>query len=314
MHFNSRPHGGRPFLRTIRPDPGNFNSRPHGGRLCHFYFSGPLPVISTHALTEGDDRISFTSSDAKAFQLTPSRRATTGFRSPAVMLRHFNSRPHGGRLGSHTDFSICHISTHALTEGDGGEPIFQNYMCHFNSRPHGGRQLPAILIMVPILFQLTPSRRATFAARHNLCSFSISTHALTEGDRPGTVIHASWSIFQLTPSRRATRIGAIAVRIGAFQLTPSRRATDFFSFSSYFIGISTHALTEGDFDFPIISFRQRNFNSRPHGGRRSALVSFFAVRLFQLTPSRRATGGVNMAETKYCISTHALTEGDRLFA
>lgn len=33
-----------------------FNSRPHGGRLCHFYFSGPLPVISTHALTEGDGK------------------------------------------------------------------------------------------------------------------------------------------------------------------------------------------------------------------------------------------------------------------
>ena len=161
----------------------------------------------------------------RTFQLTPSRRATL----PLLLFRptpghfnsrphggrlsnhlhescavHFNSRPHGGRLGSHTDFSICHISTHALTEGDGGEPIFQNYMCHFNSRPHGGRQLPAILIMVPILFQLTPSRRATalhvlvvqvilyFNSRPHggrpprdgdTCVLvNISTHALTEGD------------------------------------------------------------------------------------------------------------------------------------
>ena len=75
------------------------------------------------------------------FQLTPSRRATILKQPPTVSATYFNSRPHGGRhlrsAGSEkcrrfqltpsrraTCHSSCapfrrHISTHALTEGDG---------------------------------------------------------------------------------------------------------------------------------------------------------------------------------------------------
>ena len=74
-----------------------------------------------------------------------------------------------------------------------------------------------------------------------------------------------------------------------FQLTPSRRATSSVMNTCSHFGISTHALTEGDF-VPYLRFiKSFHFNSRPHGGRR---MTPLAVPLDK------------------CISTHALTEGD----
>ncbi len=52
--------------------------------------------------------------------------------------------------------------------------------------------------------------------------------------------------------------------------------------------ISTHALTEGDGIFDEYIDKYKNFNSRPHGGRR----------------------GMGTDELTQSISTHALTEGD----
>ena len=118
-HFNSRPHGGRPTLRSLlhsapafqltpsrratvsAPGTGlsyvNFNSRPHGGRRssARLFPSGLI------------------------FQLTPSRRATK--------IRKAN-------------FNDILISTHALTEGDKLQRLTNFYHFHFNSRPHGGRR------------------------------------------------------------------------------------------------------------------------------------------------------------------------------
>ena len=54
----------------------HFNSRPHGGRQNIVDVSKNIRVISTHALTEGDER---------------------DFRGRSER-KHFNSRPHGGRL------------------------------------------------------------------------------------------------------------------------------------------------------------------------------------------------------------------------
>ena len=96
----------------------DFNSRPHGGRLqCNriFFSHGK---ISTHALTEGDAAGFSTSYPCFSFQLTPSRRATSG--------RDFAD--HNADISTHAltegDFTRCgqagstRISTHALTEGD----------------------------------------------------------------------------------------------------------------------------------------------------------------------------------------------------
>ena len=79
--------------------------------------------------------------------------------------------------------------------------------------------------LVAILFQLTPSRRAT--------SLQLESSALPEyfnsrphGGRPSSFVacHAA-HIFQLTPSRRATKASDVIF---------------------YYTKISTHALTEGD--------------------------------------------------------------------
>ncbi len=56
---------------------------------------------------------------------------------------------------------LGHISTHALTEGDGVRPR---------------------IMKDKLIFQLTPSRRATVKHNVNLEELYISTHALTEGD------------------------------------------------------------------------------------------------------------------------------------
>ena len=160
------------------------------------------------------------------------------------------------------------ISTHALTEGDvaicdadGNEKISTHALTE-------GDCLVPYNDFEEKVFQLTPSRRATFRAKRwqilpknfnsrphggrlqkvfDLLKKIISTHALTEGDRK--------VLFKETISE-------------AFQLTPSRRATNC---------------------FVILHFLSSYFNSRPHGGRRRLEKSFFRCRTFQLTPSRRAT-------------------------
>ena len=78
--------------------------------------------------------------ELSAFQLTPSRRATKW---------------------EPNSLTTNHISTHALTEGDrsSGKIICEEE--NFNSRPHGGRRLEIIGLYILLVFQLTPSRRAT---------------------------------------------------------------------------------------------------------------------------------------------------------
>ena len=160
----------------------------------------------------------------KIFQLTPSRRATPLGRKKCLELV---------------------ISTHALTEGDiiqSGAGYSADY---FNSRPHGGRQKRGQLAERCEIFQLTPSRRATFIMRHSINDLIISTHALTEGDRqtvdPGHL--ALISTHALTEGD-----------VGCFYI-------------SFFSPISTHALTEGDKSRRMEHGIRKNFNSRPHGGR-----------------------------------------------
>ena len=90
-YFNSRPHGGRQARPIFFDASRDFNSRPHG-RL-----KKPAIEISTHALTEGDQKQMALKPPGCRFQLTPSRRATA--RGVPTVPTFF-------------------ISTHALTEGD----------------------------------------------------------------------------------------------------------------------------------------------------------------------------------------------------
>ena len=96
------------------------------------------------------------------------------------------------------------ISTHALTEGDAACKIIVAAEAHFNSRPHGGRRLTLLLLYFGVIFQLTPSRRATTVNVSSLIVTVISTHALTEGDELLPACAEPAEKFQLTPSRRAT--------------------------------------------------------------------------------------------------------------
>ena len=249
QHFNSRPHGGR---QVIPPDPAterHFNSRPHGGRL--FRPSG-MVGSSLFQLTPSRRATRFFHSSAppKPFQLTPSRRATNS-RSTSQGFRLFQRTP-SRRATIRPPFLQLHcvISTHALTEGD---------KC----------------------------------AHHHQSSDTISTHALTEGDPPPLPFQRAIGHFNSRPhgGRRCPR----TVQVGRFkfQLTPSRRATTRtilpatprLHFNSrphggrplltiVFVcsGISTHALTEGDF---ILKYQDN--------------IRF----LFQLTPSRRATANLD---------------------
>ena len=142
-------------------------------------------------------------------------------------------------------------------------------------------------------------------------------------------------LFQLTPSRRATDRKPVRLTKRLFQLTPSRRATLYGYPTQYSGSISTHALTEGDYHFEHGKIIQRHFNSRPHGGRLPCPHCGEYIELFQLTPSRRATGScgsrrstcryfnsrphggrqdpAEVEEVPVDISTHALTEGDGKF-
>ena len=228
-----------------------------------------IRVISTHALTEGDER---------------------DFRGRSER-KHFNSRPHGGRL-SITGDSITSTSFQLTPSrrATSAPPVSRPGNFYFNSRPHGGRLLSQIGYKAGFSFQLTPSRRATFQAvqsglrrfyfnsrphggrpmmfEKRFRIFLISTHALTEGDFGVLVLFEVGNIFQLTPSRRATT---------SFMIYRKKRI----HFNS-----RPHGGRHQNCSSNRLSI---HFNSRPHGGRRSMQVLNTATQTFQLTPSRRAT-------------------------
>ncbi len=140
------------------------------------------------------------------FQLTPSRRATSTRSPQKSKQRYFNSRPHGGRLAwlvpsfMYQYFnSRPHGGRRGYTSGIPGDR-------DFNSRPHGGRHIFIASNTSRLVFQLTPSRRATIrrcTAETGLLYFNSRPH----GGRPIIFMMAVTSgIFQLTPSRRATSI------------------------------------------------------------------------------------------------------------
>ena len=117
IYFNSRPHGGRRLSRNSPIVLVYFNSRPHGGRR-EKSVNFPVWLISTHALTEGDEHGYQIADSNSIFQLTPSRRATGTDLEGNFEREYFNSRPHGGRRS-------CAVASRSWI--------------YFNSRPHGGR-------------------------------------------------------------------------------------------------------------------------------------------------------------------------------
>ena len=146
-----------------------------------------------------------------------------------------------------------------------------------------------LLLYFGVIFQLTPSRRATTVNVSSLIVTVISTHALTEGD-------------ELLP--------ACAEPAEKFQLTPSRRATITLHARLHFHFISTHALTEGDSCPSPARNAYRHFNSRPHGGRQFFLGIDPEAFHFNSRPHGGRRSCSNLYHIFLHISTHALTEGD----
>ena len=117
------------------------------------------------------------------------------------------------------------FSTHTFTEGDGIFETDAEPGAHFNSRLHGRRLELFCPSVKNILFQLTPSRKATFSCFFILQRFIISTHAFTEGDFSAEFQCTSACNFNSRLHGRRPVILGESSTVFVFQLTPSRKAT-----------------------------------------------------------------------------------------
>ena len=135
---------------------------------------------------------------------------------------------------------------------------------NFNSRPHGGRPTSMWMMLFPGSF-----------------NFNSRPHG---GRHKSRRVYALYYAFQLTPSRRATEnalFDTASIHISTHALTEGDWPGWFLASCT---SISTHALTEGDgvrFEWNIVA---RNFNSRPHGGRRGYTSGIPGDRDFNSRP------------------------------
>ena len=138
------------------------------------------------------------------FQLTPSRRATVTW-VPILCSQIFQLTPSRRATPSIPYNSIRNtISTHALTEGD---VRFQFELDPYDISTHALTEgdFPATVCdIILLIFQLTPSRRATSMPPilpGLLQHFNSRPHGGRHNPMFVPTLHA---LFQLTPSRRAT--------------------------------------------------------------------------------------------------------------
>ena len=97
----------------------------------------------------------------------------------------------------------------------------------------------------------------------------------------------------------------------SFQLTPSRRATTLADVKNQIDGISTHALTEGDFlRFSSFSAHRISTHALTEGDR--ALHSMPGLQFISTHALTEGDAGNCVSVSGILISTHALTEGDGL--
>ena len=190
------------------------------------------------------------------------------------------------------EFSIVHdISTHALTEGDAPGLCLHIPPAHFNSRPHGGR-LFCVSIQIHLFFisthALTEGDVCKVGRVRNF--LGISTHALTEGDGSYSPGRTRRKNFNSRPhgGRQVTGKGQrYFVNISTHALTEGDCVPYMEPFCKL---ISTHALTEGDRN---CIYHEITICISTHAlteGDQRNLLSIGVFCVFQLTPSRRATG------------------------
>ena len=177
-HFNSRPHGGRPYDCFFCGILRAFQLTPSRRATIEIFTSYCVLYISTHALTEGDAGFCEGVREAFSFQLTPSRRATITAFGTAKLSR---------------------ISTHALTEGDLDLAKVDSSTGEFQLTPSRRATIESGVDSIYVTFQLTPSRRATKRYSLFVNIRWISTHALTEGDVTSRCLRLSASYFNSRP-------------------------------------------------------------------------------------------------------------------
>ena len=184
MHFNSRPHGGRPIFSDNLAFTSSFQLTPSRRATINLPPLALRSLISTHALTEGDLCTEIRKAETISFQLTPSRRATARpFLIQLTNWLNFNSRPHGGRRIARSH--IKSINIFQLTPS--------RRATHENHLP-----------LRMVIFQLTPSRRATSMDIMHVGKFTFQLTPSRRATRDQRVSRTEGR-FQLTPSRRATR-------------------------------------------------------------------------------------------------------------
>ena len=117
-HFNSRPHGGRQRTRADDNTGGVFQLTPSRRATTLMTFS-EKSISFQLTPSRRATLVPYNDFEEKVFQLTPSRRATI---NPAITLATtlFQLTPSRRATINHDpDAILMHISTHALTEGDG---------------------------------------------------------------------------------------------------------------------------------------------------------------------------------------------------
>ena len=162
-----------------------------------------------------------------------------------------------------------------------------NFVSYFNSRPHGGRLRDHETTNHPDHFNSRPhgGRPEQAGKDEDMKHFNSRPHG---GRQFLLIFRPESSYFNSRPHGGRQENEDLLKKEVEFQLTPSRRATMVRRLDAQKEYISTHALTEGDNYVRVYSYATGNFNSRPHGGRRTG----------------------KLGEEPGRISTHALTEGD----
>ena len=225
--------------------------------------------ISTHALTEGDAVFIF---DRRTLFISTHAltEGDTLVETSLTTMQTFQLTP--SRRATSTNYNSvfeCQISTHALTEGDEGtNDIF--FLLSIST--HALTEGDDLCIRQHLNFSIS-THALTEGDKTDILEFFvciISTHALTEGDWLSRSYCRRLQYFNSRPHGGRPRVTNGELYFETFQLTPSRRATQ---------------------------------------SRHECCVRW----IFQLTPSRRATCRSRGACIASVISTHALTEGDMSF-
>ena len=217
-------------------------------------------------------RFFHSSAPPKPFQLTPSRRATPKQDAKRCKRRHFNSRPHGGR-------HICHrfalngkrFQLTPSRRATNSRSTSQGFRL-FQLTPSRRATVLGCPLLADLIFQLTPSRRATRRAVARFGYFKYFNSRPHGGRRCPRTVQVGRFKFQLTPSRRATTRTILPATPRLHFNSRPHGGRPLLTIVFVCSGISTHALTEGDF---ILKYQDN--------------IRF----LFQLTPSRRATANLD---------------------